>query len=90
MYSVNMVLTVLHGSLSEAEQDAYIRQATEKYPISIIEKLILDVQGDHVTVSCILHRFRDLRKMGGLLYRGTVQLELRKASGIAGHDPQSN
>ena len=60
-----MVVTVLHGNLSEAEQDAYIRQATEKYPISIIEKLILDVQGDHVDVSCILHRFRDLRNMGG-------------------------
>lgn len=60
-----MTVAVLHGTLSEAEQDAYIRQATEKYPISIIEKLILDVQGDHVAVSCILHRFRDLRKMGG-------------------------
>lgn len=58
-------VAVMNGTLSEAEQDAYIRQATAKYPISIIEKLILEVQGDTVAVSCILHRFRDLRKMGG-------------------------
>lgn len=60
-----MTVAVLHGTLSEAEQDVYIRQATAKYPISIIEKLILDVEGDHVDVRCILHRFRDFRKMGG-------------------------
>lgn len=60
-----MTVAVLHGTLSEAEQDVYIRQATAKYPISIIEKLILDVQDDQVAASCILHRFRDLRKMGG-------------------------
>lgn len=33
--------------------------------MSIIEKLFLDVQGGHVTVSYNLHRFRNLRKMGG-------------------------
>ena len=33
--------------------------------MSLIEKLILDVQGEAVEVSYVLHRFRDLRKMGG-------------------------
>lgn len=60
-----MQVVVLHGTLSEAEQDEYIRQATQKYPISIIEKLILDVQGDSVDVRYDLHRFRNLHKMGG-------------------------
>lgn len=60
-----MQVVVLNGTLSEAEQDVYIRCATEKYPISVIEKLILDVHGDYVDVSCELHRFRNLRKMGG-------------------------
>lgn len=60
-----MQVAVLNGTLSEAEQDAYIRQAAAKYPISVIEKLILDVQGDTVAVRCELHRFRELRKMGG-------------------------
>ena len=60
-----MQIVVLNGTLSEAEQDIYVRQATAVYPVSIIEKLFLDVQGDHVDVSCDLHRFRDLRKMGG-------------------------
>ena len=37
-------IVVLNGVLSEAEQDAYIRRVTAKYPMSVIEKLILDVQ----------------------------------------------
>ena len=60
-----MQVVVLHGMLTEAEQDVYIRQATKVYPMSIIEKLYLDVQGDHVDVRYELHRFRNLRKMGG-------------------------
>lgn len=60
-----MQVVVLNGVLSEAEQDTYIRYVTAKYPISIIEKLILDVQRDYVEISCELHRFRNLRKMGG-------------------------
>ncbi len=60
-----MQVVVLNGTLTEAEQDAYVQQATKVYPISIIEKLFLDVQGDHVDVSYDLHRFRDMRKMGG-------------------------
>lgn len=58
-------IVVFHGTLSEAEQNIYIRQATAKYPMSIIEKLILDIQGEKADVHCDLHRFRDLRKMGG-------------------------
>jgi hypothetical protein len=33
--------------------------------MSIIEKLYLDVQNGHVDVRCDLHRFRNMRKMGG-------------------------
>ena len=62
---MQMQVVVLHGTLTEAEQDVYVRQATEVYPMSIIEKLYLDVQGDHVAVSYDLHRFRNMRKMGG-------------------------
>lgn len=61
-----MQVVVLNGTLCEAEQDFYIRQATEQYPVSIIEKLYLDVQPDgHVEVRCALHQFRPVRKMGG-------------------------
>lgn len=60
-----MQVVVLNGTLTEAEQDFYIRQATAVHPVSIIEKLFLDVQGDHVVVSYDLHRFRNMRKMGG-------------------------
>lgn len=60
-----MQVVVLNGALSEAEQDVYIRYAMEKYPISMIEKLILDVHEEYVDVQCVLHRFRELRKMGG-------------------------
>ncbi len=60
-----MQVVVLGGTLTEAEQDSYVRQATKVYPVSIIEKLFLQVQGDHVEVHCDLHRFRNMRKMGG-------------------------
>lgn len=60
-----MLVAVLNGKLTETEQDAYIREAVKKYPVSLIEKLILNVQGEAVEVRYILHRFRDLRKMGG-------------------------
>ena len=56
-----MQAAVLHGTLSEAEQDYCVRRVTEKFPISIVEKIILDVQEDHVDVRYMLHRFRDLR-----------------------------
>ena len=60
-----MQAAVLHGTLSEAEQDYCVRRVTEKFPISIVEKIILDVQEEYVDVRYMLHRFRDLRKMGG-------------------------
>lgn len=62
---MQMQVVVLNGMLTEAEQDAYVRQATKAYPVSVIEKLFLSVQDGHVTVSYDLHRFRDMRKMGG-------------------------
>ena len=60
-----MQVVVLNGTLSESEQDFYIQEAIKVYPMSIIEKLFLDVQGDHVNVRYALHRFRNMRKMGG-------------------------
>lgn len=60
-----MQVIVLNGPLSEAEQDAYVRRITAKYPMSAIEKLILEVHEDYVDVRYILHRYRELRKMGG-------------------------
>ena len=81
-----MQVVVLHGTLTEAEQDSYIRQATALYPVSIIEKLFLDVQGDHVAVSYDLHRFRNMRKMGGYCigepssWNHAKQAELRDTS----------
>ena len=43
-----MQIVVLNGTLTEAEQDSYVRQVTAVYPVSIIEKLFLNVQDDHV------------------------------------------
>ena len=60
-----MQIVVLNGTLSEREQDVYIKQVTARCPVSLIEKLILDVQKDYVDVRFTLHRFRELRKMGG-------------------------
>ena len=60
-----MQVVVLGGTLTEAEQDSYIRQATKVYPVSIIEKLFLQVREDHVDIRCDLHQFRSMRKMGG-------------------------
>ena len=60
-----MQVVVLNGSLTEAEQDEYIKQVTARCPIGLIEKLFLDVQGEYVDVHYIRHRFRQLRKMGG-------------------------
>ncbi len=60
-----MQVVVLNGYLSEAEQDAYVNQVTEKYPPSMIEKIFLDVRDGFVDVQYELHRSRPLHKMGG-------------------------
>ena len=60
-----MQVVVLGGTLTEAEQNSYVLQATQIYPVSIIEKLFLQVREDHVEVRCDFHRFRSMRKMGG-------------------------
>lgn len=60
-----MQIIVVNGPLSEREQDACIRQITRKYPASAIEKLYLEVHEDYVDVRYTLHRYRELRKMGG-------------------------
>ena len=60
-----MKIAIMNGTLSEAEQDYYIRHVTDKYPMSIIDKIVLEVHGDYVDVHYTLHRFREVRKMGG-------------------------
>ena len=60
-----MLIAILNGTLSEAEQDVYIRHVTRRFPVGAVERITLDVQGDFVDVTYTLHRFRDLRKMGG-------------------------
>ena len=60
-----MQIVVRNGTLTEAEQDRYVRRVTEKIPIGLIEKLFLDVRENDVAVSCELRRIRELRKMGG-------------------------
>lgn len=60
-----MKIAIMNGTLSEAEQDYYIRRITDRYPIGVVEKVVLDVGGEYVDVTYTLHRFRDLRKMGG-------------------------
>ena len=60
-----MQIVVRNGTMTEAEQDYYVRHITAKYPMGAIDKLVLDIQGDHVDISYTLHHFRNLRKMGG-------------------------
>ena len=60
-----MQIVVRNGTLTEDEQDRYVRQVTEQIPIGLIEKLFLDVRESDVAVSCELRRIRELRKMGG-------------------------
>jgi len=60
-----MQVVVLNGSLTEAEQDEYIKQVTARCPSGLKEKLFLDVQGEYVDVHYTRHWFRQLRKMGG-------------------------
>ena len=60
-----MLIAVLNGTLSEAEQDTYIRRITSRFPAGTVERITLDAQGDFVDVTYTLHRFRNLRKMGG-------------------------
>lgn len=60
-----MLIVVLNGTLSEAEQNYYIRRVTDRFPIGVVEKIVLDVKEEYVDVTYTLHRFRNLRKMGG-------------------------
>lgn len=60
-----MQIIVVNGPLSQREQDAYVRQITQKCPASAIDKLYLEVHEDYVDVHYTTHRYRELRKMGG-------------------------
>lgn len=60
-----MQIVVRNGTMTEAEQDYYVRHITAKYPMCAIDKLVLDIQGEFVDAHYTLHRFPELRKMGG-------------------------
>ena len=60
-----MQIVVRNGTMTEAEQDYYVRHITAKYPMGAIDKLVLDIQGEFVDAHYTLHRFPELRKMGG-------------------------
>ena len=60
-----MQIVMRNGTLTEAQQDYYVRRVTDRVPIGLVEKVFLDVQTDGVAVSYELHRTRELRKMGG-------------------------
>ena len=60
-----MQVVVNNGKLSEAEQEHNIRQITTRFPVEIVEKIILDVHDEYVDVEYILHEYRTVRKMGG-------------------------
>lgn len=60
-----MKIIVVNGPLSEKELDSYIRSVTSRHSASSIEKLFLEIHEDYVDVRYTLHRFRELRKMGG-------------------------
>ena len=63
---INEVLIIVkNGTLTEAEQDTYVRLITGKFPLGAVEKVILDVQGEYVDIEYELHRYRNMRKMGG-------------------------
>ena len=63
-----MQIVVLNGTLTEAEQDEYVKQVTARCPIGLIEKLFLDVQGG--IRGCPLHPppFSSTAEDGRLLY----------------------
>lgn len=60
-----MITIVKNGTLTEQEQDLYVGEITRRFPFGAVEKVILDVQEDYVDVQYILHRYRNMRKMGG-------------------------
>ena len=60
-----MQIVVRNGTMTEAEQAYYVRHITAKYPMGAIDKLVLDIQGEFVDAHYTLHRFPELRKMGG-------------------------
>ena len=60
-----MKIVVENGRLSDAELDVYLRRIAKRYPPGLIEKVIFTLQGEYVDVQCVLHRFREVRKMSG-------------------------
>ena len=59
------MLVVVNGTLTEAEQEFYTKQVTDKVPIGLIEKVYLDADGNDVAVSYELRKIQEKSKMGG-------------------------
>ena len=60
-----MQIVVNNGTLSEAEQDVYIRHITSRFPEGMVDRIVLEVHDEYVDVQYTLHRFREMRKMSG-------------------------
>ena len=60
-----MQIVVNNGTLSEAELDRYIRHVTDKFPVGMVDRIVLEVHEEYVDVQYVLHRFREVRKMSG-------------------------
>jgi len=64
-----MKVTVTGGSISQAEQNAYVDRAYRKYPHSTIEELEIHVDGEFVDLAYTLQpqSFSRIRRITGYL-----------------------
>jgi len=67
-----MKVTVTGGVISQAEQDAYVARAYQKYPHNTIEELEIHVDGEFVDLSYTLQPqpFNRIRRITGYLVGG--------------------
>jgi len=67
-----MKVTVTGGTISQAEQDAYVARAYQKYPHNTIEALEIHVDGDYVDLAYTLmpQKFNRIRRITGYLVGG--------------------
>jgi len=62
---LTLQIVVKNGVLSEAEQDIYVRRITDKFPVGMVDRIVLEVHDEYVDAQYTLHQFRELRKMSG-------------------------
>lgn len=60
-----MQIVVNNGTLSETELDMYVRHITDKFPVGMVDRIVLEVHDEYVDVQYMLHQFREMRKMSG-------------------------